>query len=264
MPSGRRGKVDKRVDTLSNRGGPRKCKAGSAELVETVLKIIAQTKAGARQPMSTNEMIRIVMEDRGIPPQIAVRMPTKVRRGGPLHEPWKAAFKDGRFIQKNGRPPTGGKASSKSSKHRYTAFVVDQPVKVKSPQGRKKNKRKSGGTTKDDKMKHHQLELPPTKKSRKAGRSVEAAAGAPVVEEARDEATLTVEYEQPLFVKLYASVGSEGRWVRTARLAPSLTVCRPASAEPLRNVDIGEFDTINLDDPYLVDDVLSCESIIDK
>ena len=264
MALGRRGKVDKRVDTSSNRGGPRKCKAWSAELVETVLEIIAQTKAGARQPMSTNEMIRIVIEDRGIPPQIAARMPTKVRRGGPLHEPWKAAFKYDRFIQKNGRPPTGGKASSKSSKHRYTALVVDQPVEVKSPQGRKKNKRKSGGTTKDDKMKHHQLELPPTKKSRKAGRSVEAAAGAPVAEEARDEATLTVEYEQPLFVKLYASVGSEGRWVRTARLAPSLTVCRPASAEPLRNVDIGEFDTINLDDPYLVDDVLSCESIIDK
>ena len=69
MALGRRGKVDKRVDTLSNRGGPRKCKAGSAELVETVLKIIAQTKAGARQPMSTNEMIRIVIEDRGIPPR---------------------------------------------------------------------------------------------------------------------------------------------------------------------------------------------------
>ena len=64
--------------------------------------------------MSINEMSRIALE-MGLPEEEARKVPTQIRRGGPLHTEWKAAFKSGRFLQKNGRPSRSEQFSSGSS-----------------------------------------------------------------------------------------------------------------------------------------------------
>ena len=87
---------------------------GATELKEAILKVIAETKPGAQRPMSTNEMTRIAME-MGIAAPEAKKVPTQIRRGGPLHNEWKAAFSSGRFFQKNGRPPRTEGLSSETS-----------------------------------------------------------------------------------------------------------------------------------------------------
>ena len=109
---------------------------GATELKEAILKVISETKPGAKRPMSTNEMTRIAQE-MGIPPQEAKKVPTQIRRGGPLYNEWKAAFSSGRFFQKNGRPPRTEGISSGTSEE------ADEPplLQYQLEYGPKKGKR---------------------------------------------------------------------------------------------------------------------------
>ena len=109
---------------------------GATELKEAILKVIAETKPGAQRPMSTNEMTRIAME-MGIAAPEAKKVPTQIRRGGPLHNEWKAAFSSGRFFQKNGRPPRTEGISSGTSEE------ADEPplLQYQLEYGPKKGKR---------------------------------------------------------------------------------------------------------------------------
>ena len=85
----------------------------SNEQVKTaILQVIHMTPEGSLRPMSSNEMSRILRQDYGLCDRDSKKVPTQIRRSGPLHHDWKRAFKTQRFSQKNGRPPLSDESSS--------------------------------------------------------------------------------------------------------------------------------------------------------
>mmetsp|Transcript_22163 Transcript_22163/g.43665 ORF Transcript_22163/g.43665 Transcript_22163/m.43665 type:complete len:237 (+) Transcript_22163:219-929(+) len=74
-----------------------------AEAVQTAVKaVIAVTPTGNNRPMSASIMMRLLV-DHGLPEPMAMKLPSQIRKGAPMHDEWKDAFKTGRFVQKLGR-----------------------------------------------------------------------------------------------------------------------------------------------------------------
>lgn len=63
--------------------------------------IIESTPPGYQQPMSANDMIRLLLVN-GMPESMATKLHSQIRKGATLHAEWKAAFDSGRFQQKLG------------------------------------------------------------------------------------------------------------------------------------------------------------------
>lgn len=82
-----------------------------AEAVQAAVRtVIEVTPVRSQRPMSTNIMIRLLM-DHGMPEAMAIKLPSQIRKGASLHEEWKASFADERFVQKLGRSTTSTDAS---------------------------------------------------------------------------------------------------------------------------------------------------------
>ena len=77
---------------------------------------------------SVNEMARIATAA-GIEESEARKVATQIRKGGPLHAEWKAAFSTGRFAQMNGRPR---KASADGRPALAPAVVVSKDTGILS------------------------------------------------------------------------------------------------------------------------------------
>ena len=76
----------------------------SNEQVKTaILQVIHMTPEGSLRPMSSNEMSRILRQDYGLCDRDSKKVPTQIRRSGPLHHDWKRAFK----TQRSGRAGDG-------------------------------------------------------------------------------------------------------------------------------------------------------------
>jgi|MDSY01.2.fsa_nt_gb hypothetical protein len=112
----------------------------SNEQVKTaILQVIHMTPEGSLRPMSSNEMSRILRQDYGLCDRDSKKVPTQIRRSGPLHHDWKRAFKTQRFSQKNGRPPLSDESSS------YEGGGEDEGVGFPSKQARKHERGKIDG-----------------------------------------------------------------------------------------------------------------------
>ena len=56
-------------------------------------------------------MIKLLI-DNGMPEAMAVKLPSQIRKGAPMHEEWKSAFNTGRFVQKLGRSTATANAAT--------------------------------------------------------------------------------------------------------------------------------------------------------
>jgi len=82
-----------------------------AEAVQTAVRaVIDVTPSGSARPMSANIMIKLLI-DNGMPEAMAVKLPSQIRKGAPMHSEWKTAFAEERFLQKLGRTTTMGVSS---------------------------------------------------------------------------------------------------------------------------------------------------------
>jgi hypothetical protein len=88
---------------------------GAEEVNVAVRKIIFSTEEGAMVPMSANLMM-IKLVEGGMREGMALKLPSQIRKGAPLHYTWKAAFSTGRFFQRTGRSKEGGQQDGLGSR----------------------------------------------------------------------------------------------------------------------------------------------------
>jgi hypothetical protein len=87
---------------------------GAAQCHAMVRQAIAATPLGAMVLMSAGAMVEQLMAW-GLPAPMAKRLFSQIRQGAPLHDEWKRAFDDGRFVQRLGRTArsaTGGRGAT--------------------------------------------------------------------------------------------------------------------------------------------------------
>ena len=83
-----------------------------AEAVQTAVRaVISATPPQTERPMSANIMIKMLI-DHGMPEAMAVKLPSQIRKGAPMHDEWKDAFTSRRFVQKLGRSTSAALASA--------------------------------------------------------------------------------------------------------------------------------------------------------